>query len=72
MGTHGYLNTHGYRYSEYPRGYGAGTGIILIQRGGDGYHIIRTHGYPLTSLAFAVDNVKRFIYVEAKTQNDIN
>jgi hypothetical protein len=39
---------------------GAGTGII-----------IRTHGYPLTS-AFAVDHVKIFIYVEAKTQNDIN
>jgi len=52
--------------------YRAGTVIIFIQRGGDGYHIIRTHGYPLTSLAFAVDHVKRFIYVEAKTQNDIN
>ena len=72
MGTHGYLNTHGYPYSGYPRAYEAGTGIICIQRGGDMYHIIRTHWYPLTSLAFAVDNVKRFIYVEAKTQNDIN
>ena len=72
MGTHGYLNTHGYPYSEYPRGYGAGTGIIFIQRGGDMYHIICTHGHPLTSLAFVVDHVKRFIYVEAKTQNDIN
>ena len=72
MGTHGYLNTHGYPYSGYPRGYGAGTGIILIQRGGDGYHVIRTYVYLLISLAFAVDHVKRFIYVEAKTQNDIN
>jgi hypothetical protein len=68
MGTHGYLNTHGYPYSGYPRGYGAGTNIIFIQQGGDKYHIIRTHGYQLT---FAVNHVKRFIYVEAKTQNDI-
>jgi len=51
MNTHGYLNTHGYPHSGYPRGYGAGTSIIFIQRGGDGYHTIRTHGYPLTSLA---------------------
>ena len=72
MGTHGYLNTHGYPYSGYPRGYEAGPGIIFIQRGGDEYHIIRAHGYPLTSRAFVVDHVKRFIYVEAKTQNDIN
>ena len=50
MGTHGYLNTHRYSYSWYPRGYGTGTSIIFIQRGGDEYHIIRTHGYPLTSL----------------------
>jgi hypothetical protein len=69
MGAHGYLNTHGYQYSGYPRGYGADMGIIFIQRGGDMYHIIRIHGYPLT---FAVDHVKTFIYVEAKTQNDIN
>jgi len=51
MGTHEYLNTHRYPHSGYPRGYGADTYIIFIQRGGDGYHTIRTHGYPLTSLA---------------------
>jgi len=28
-------------------GYRADTGIIFIQWGGDGYHTIRTHGYPL-------------------------
>jgi len=50
MGTHGYLNTHGYPHSGYPRGYGVGTCIIFIQRGGDEYHTIRTYGYPLTSL----------------------
>jgi len=50
MGTHGYLNTRGYPHSGYPRGYGAGTGIIFIKRGGNGYHTIRTYGYPLTSL----------------------
>jgi len=48
MGTHEYLNTHGYPHSGYPREYGADTGIIFIQRGGDGYHTIRTHEYPLT------------------------
>ena len=41
MGTHGY-----------PQGYGTGTRIIFIQRGGDGYHTIRIHRYPLTSLMF--------------------
>jgi len=45
INTHGYLNTHGY-----PRGYRAGTYIIFIQQGGDMYHTIRTHEYPLTSL----------------------
>jgi len=50
MNTHGYLNTRGYRHSGYPRGYGAGTDIRFIQRGGDEYHTICTHGYPLTSL----------------------
>ena len=45
MNTHGYPNTRGY-----PRGYGVDTSIIFIQRDGDGYHTIRTHGYPLTSL----------------------
>ena len=44
MNTHGYLNTNGYPHSGYPRGYGAGTGIIFIKRGGHGYHAIRTHG----------------------------
>jgi len=33
---------------------GTGTGIIIIQRGGDGYHTTRTHGYPLTSLVATV------------------
>jgi len=50
MGTHEYLNTRGYQHSGYPRGYGAGTGIIFIKRGGHGYLTIRIHGYPLTSL----------------------
>ena len=49
-GTHGYLNTHGYPWSGYPRGYGEGTYIIFIQRSGDMYHTICTHGYPSTSL----------------------
>ena len=43
MGTHEYLNIHGYPYSGYPRGYGAGTDIIFIPRDGDGYHDIRTY-----------------------------
>jgi len=50
MGTHGYFNSHRYPHSGYPRGYGAGTEMIFIQRGGHGYPTIRTHGYPLTSL----------------------
>jgi len=29
---------------------GTGTGTIIIQWGGDGYHTTRSHGYPLTSL----------------------
>jgi hypothetical protein len=63
MGTHGYLNTHGYPYSGYPRAYEAGTGIICIQRGGDMYHIIRTHGYSLTSLAFAENPITKVAFV---------
>jgi len=55
MGTHGYLNTRGYPHSGYPRGYGAGTGIIFIKRDGEGYHTICTHGYPLTSLVMEAD-----------------
>jgi hypothetical protein len=51
MGTHGYLNTRGYPYNGYPRRYRADTGIIFIQRGGDGYHVILIHGYPLTSIS---------------------
>jgi len=50
MGTHGYFNIRGYPHSGYLRGYWADTGIIFIQLGGDEYHSIRTHGYPLTSL----------------------
>jgi len=50
MGSHEYLNTHEYPHSGYPRGYGAGTGIIFIQRGEDGYHTIRTYEFPFTSL----------------------
>ena len=50
MGTHGYLNTHGYLYNGYPRGYGADMNIIFIQRDKDGYHTIRTYVYPLTTL----------------------
>jgi len=38
MNTHGYLNTRGYPHSGYPRGYGAGTGIIFIQRGRVSYY----------------------------------
>jgi len=34
----------------YLHGYGEGTGFIFIQRSGHGYHTIRTHGYPFTSL----------------------
>jgi len=36
---------------------GTGTGTIIIQRGGDGYHTTRTHGYPLTSLVVG-DRIK--------------
>jgi len=47
---HGYCNTRGYPHSGYPRGYGVDTDIIFIQRDGDEYRTIRTHGYQLTSL----------------------
>jgi len=62
MNTHGFFNTHGYPHSGYPRGYEAGTGIIFIQRGGLGYHTIRTHGYPFTSLPNAASS--KFISLE--------
>jgi len=51
MNTHGYLNTHWYPHSGYPRGYGAVTSIIFIKQDGNGYYTIRTYGYPLTSLS---------------------
>jgi len=44
MNTHGYLNTRGYPHSEYSRGCGEGTSIIFIQRSGNEYQTIRTHG----------------------------
>jgi len=49
------MGTHEYPWvSKYPwitrTDIGTGTGTIIIQRGGDGYHTTRTHGYPLTSL----------------------
>jgi len=50
MNTYGYLNACGYPHNGYLQGYRADTGIIFIQRKGDGYHTICTHGYLLTSL----------------------
>ena len=38
MNTHGYINTRGYSHNGYPRGYGADTGIIFIQRGRVSYY----------------------------------
>jgi len=67
MGTHEYLNTCGYPHSGYPRRYGAGTSIIFIKRGRDGYHNICTHGYPLTSLVVTVSSTYfcwvQFLYI---------
>jgi len=46
------MGTHEYPWIlQYPW-YGADTGMIFIQRDGHGFHTIRTHGYPLTSLLF--------------------
>jgi hypothetical protein len=39
-----------YPLSGYPHEYGVDTNIIFVQRRGQGYHTIRVHAYPLTSL----------------------
>jgi len=56
MGTHEYSWIHQYPHSGYPRGYGASMCIIFIQQGGDGYHTICTHGYPLASLNYSYES----------------
>ena len=71
MGTHGYLNTHGYPHSGYPQGYRAGTSIIFIQRDGAGYHTIRTHGYPLTSLLLYVSSRIKHVSMSDMYQTSI-